>query len=71
MRELKSIIEDIIIWSNNAIRNLGGRINEALTLLEPVFNFGQTLENREIINVIGNFSSESYCKSNINFFFLF
>ncbi|MFX0105179.1 MAG: tetratricopeptide repeat protein, partial [Candidatus Hodarchaeota archaeon] len=32
-----------------------GKINEALTLIEPVFNFGQLLENREIIMVVGNF----------------
>jgi hypothetical protein len=32
-----------------------GRINEALDLIEPVFNFGQLLENREIVSVVGNF----------------
>ncbi len=32
-----------------------GKINEAITLIEPVFNFGQILENREIIGVVGNF----------------
>ncbi|MHA2035936.1 MAG: tetratricopeptide repeat protein [Promethearchaeota archaeon] len=32
-----------------------GKINEAIKLIEPVFNFGQILENREIISVTGNF----------------
>ena len=32
-----------------------GKINEAIKLIEPVFNFGQVLENREIISVAGNF----------------
>ncbi|MFX1316422.1 MAG: tetratricopeptide repeat protein [Promethearchaeota archaeon] len=32
-----------------------GKINEAISLIEPVFNFGQLLENREIISVVGNF----------------
>ncbi|MFW9876888.1 MAG: tetratricopeptide repeat protein, partial [Candidatus Thorarchaeota archaeon] len=32
-----------------------GRINEAIELIEPVFNFGQLLDNREIISVVGNF----------------
>jgi len=31
------------------------RINEALEVIEPVFNFGQILGNREIIMVVGNF----------------
>ncbi|MFX1498074.1 MAG: hypothetical protein ACFFBH_11150 [Promethearchaeota archaeon] len=32
-----------------------GNINKAIKLIEPVFNFGQIIENREIINVVGNF----------------
>ncbi len=32
-----------------------GKINEALEVIEPVFNFGQILGNREIIMVVGNF----------------
>ena len=32
-----------------------GKINEALDVIEPVFNFGQLLENREIVSVVGNF----------------
>jgi hypothetical protein len=32
-----------------------GKINEAIKLIEPSFNFGQILENREIISVTGNF----------------
>ncbi|MFX1588243.1 MAG: tetratricopeptide repeat protein, partial [Promethearchaeota archaeon] len=32
-----------------------GRINEAIDIIEPVFNFGQLLENREIVSVVGNF----------------
>ncbi|MFX1503899.1 MAG: tetratricopeptide repeat protein, partial [Promethearchaeota archaeon] len=32
-----------------------GKINEALEIIEPVFNFGQILGNREIIMVVGNF----------------
>ncbi|MFX1570145.1 MAG: hypothetical protein ACFFCV_17445 [Promethearchaeota archaeon] len=32
-----------------------GKINEALEVIEPVFNFGQLLGNREIIMVVGNF----------------
>lgn len=32
-----------------------GKINEAIEYIEPVFNFGQLLENREIISVVGNF----------------
>lgn len=32
-----------------------GKINDAIDLIEPVFNFGQLLENREIISVVGNF----------------
>ncbi|KKN20568.1 hypothetical protein LCGC14_0934220 [marine sediment metagenome] len=32
-----------------------GKINEALELIEPVFNFGQITENREIISITGNF----------------
>jgi hypothetical protein len=32
-----------------------GRINEAIEVIEPVFNFGQLLDNREIISVVGNF----------------
>ena len=32
-----------------------GRINEAIDVIEPVFNFGQLLENREIVSVVGNF----------------
>ncbi|MFX1425357.1 MAG: hypothetical protein ACFFBE_02815 [Promethearchaeota archaeon] len=32
-----------------------GKINEAIELIKPVFNFGQLLENREIISVVGNF----------------
>ena len=32
-----------------------GKINEAMNLIEPVFNFGQITENREIISVTGNF----------------
>jgi hypothetical protein len=32
-----------------------GKINEALELIEPVFNFGQILGNREMIMVAGNF----------------
>ena len=32
-----------------------GKINEAIRLIEPVFNFGQILGNREIISVTGNF----------------
>jgi tetratricopeptide (TPR) repeat protein len=32
-----------------------GKINEAIELIEPVFNFGQILENREVISVTGNF----------------
>ena len=32
-----------------------GKINEAIKIIEPVFNFGQILENREIISVTGNF----------------
>ncbi|MFW9783297.1 MAG: tetratricopeptide repeat protein [Candidatus Heimdallarchaeota archaeon] len=32
-----------------------GKINEAIKLIKPVFNFGQVLENREIISVVGNF----------------
>ncbi len=32
-----------------------GKINEAITLIEPVFNFGQITENREIISITGNF----------------
>ena len=32
-----------------------GKINEAIDLIEPVFNFGQITENREIISVTGNF----------------
>ncbi|MFX1476824.1 MAG: tetratricopeptide repeat protein [Promethearchaeota archaeon] len=32
-----------------------GKINEAIKLIEPVFNFGQILGNREIISVAGNF----------------
>jgi len=32
-----------------------GKINEAITFIEPVFNFGQLVENREIISVTGNF----------------
>ncbi|MFX0137816.1 MAG: tetratricopeptide repeat protein [Candidatus Hodarchaeota archaeon] len=32
-----------------------GRINEAIDIIEPVFNFGQILGNREIIMVTGNF----------------
>jgi len=32
-----------------------GDINKAIKLIEPVFNFGQIIENREIINVVGNF----------------
>ena len=32
-----------------------GKINEAIEFIEPVFNFGQLLENREIISVVGNF----------------
>ncbi len=32
-----------------------GRINEALEVIEPVFNFGQILGNRELIMVVGNF----------------
>ncbi len=32
-----------------------GRINEAIEVIEPVFNFGQILGNREIISVTGNF----------------
>jgi len=32
-----------------------GKINEAIDLIEPVFNFGQLLGNREIISVVGNF----------------
>ncbi|MFX1345762.1 MAG: hypothetical protein ACFFAI_11695 [Promethearchaeota archaeon] len=32
-----------------------GKINEAIELIEPVFNFGQLLDNREIISVVGNF----------------
>ncbi|MFX1593594.1 MAG: tetratricopeptide repeat protein [Promethearchaeota archaeon] len=32
-----------------------GKINEAIEVIEPVFNFGQLLGNREIIMVVGNF----------------
>ena len=32
-----------------------GKINEAIEIIEPVFNFGQLLDNREIISVAGNF----------------
>jgi hypothetical protein len=32
-----------------------GKINEAISFIEPVFNFGQITENREIISVTGNF----------------
>ncbi|MHA2131190.1 MAG: hypothetical protein ACW99L_14585, partial [Promethearchaeota archaeon] len=32
-----------------------GKINEAIKLIEPVFNFGQVLGNRAIISVVGNF----------------
>ena len=32
-----------------------GRINEAIDVIEPVFNFGQILGNREIVMVVGNF----------------
>ncbi|MFW9875304.1 MAG: tetratricopeptide repeat protein, partial [Candidatus Thorarchaeota archaeon] len=32
-----------------------GRINEAIEVIEPVFNFGQLLDNREIISIVGNF----------------
>ncbi len=32
-----------------------GKINEAIEVIEPVFNFGQLLDNREIISVVGNF----------------
>ncbi|MFW9827476.1 MAG: hypothetical protein ACFFEY_07795 [Candidatus Thorarchaeota archaeon] len=32
-----------------------GKINEAIEVIEPVFNFGQILGNREIIMVVGNF----------------
>ncbi|MFW9895212.1 MAG: tetratricopeptide repeat protein [Candidatus Thorarchaeota archaeon] len=32
-----------------------GKINEAIKLIEPAFNFGQILEHREIISVTGNF----------------
>jgi len=32
-----------------------GKINEAIELIEPVFNFGQITENREIISITGNF----------------
>ncbi|MFX1349746.1 MAG: hypothetical protein ACFE92_13850 [Promethearchaeota archaeon] len=32
-----------------------GKIIEALEVIEPVFNFGQLLGNREIIMVVGNF----------------
>ncbi|MBY8989572.1 MAG: hypothetical protein KGD58_02365 [Candidatus Lokiarchaeota archaeon] len=32
-----------------------GKINKAIEYIEPVFNFGQLLENREIISVVGNF----------------
>jgi hypothetical protein len=32
-----------------------GKINEALEIIAPVFNFGQILGNREIIMVVGNF----------------
>jgi hypothetical protein len=32
-----------------------GKIKEALELIQPAFNFGQILENREIISVAGNF----------------
>ncbi|MFW9780960.1 MAG: hypothetical protein ACFFFB_01610 [Candidatus Heimdallarchaeota archaeon] len=32
-----------------------GNINKAIKLIEPAFNFGQIIENREIINVVGNF----------------
>jgi len=32
-----------------------GKINEALYLIEPVFNFGQITGNREIISITGNF----------------
>ena len=32
-----------------------GKINEAVEVIEPVFNFGQILGNREIISVTGNF----------------
>ncbi len=32
-----------------------GKINEAIDVIEPVFNFGQLLGNREIISVVGNF----------------
>ena len=32
-----------------------GKINEALEVIEPVFNFGQLLGNRELIMVVGNF----------------
>jgi hypothetical protein len=32
-----------------------GKINEALEVIEPVFNFGQLLGNRELISVVGNF----------------
>ncbi|MFX1461598.1 MAG: hypothetical protein ACFFBF_00945 [Promethearchaeota archaeon] len=31
------------------------RISDAINLIEPVFNFGQITENREIISVAGNF----------------
>ena len=32
-----------------------GKINEALEVIEPVFNFGQLLGNRYLIMVVGNF----------------
>ncbi len=32
-----------------------GKINEAMYLIEPVFNFGQITGNREIISITGNF----------------
>ncbi|MFX1390644.1 MAG: tetratricopeptide repeat protein [Promethearchaeota archaeon] len=32
-----------------------GKINEAIEVIEPVFNFGQILGNRELIMVTGNF----------------
>jgi len=32
-----------------------GKINEAIYLIEPVFNFGQITGNREIISITGNF----------------
>lgn len=49
--------------------NILGKSNKALSLVEPAFNFGQIIENRELICIAGNFfaailqSSGDYDKS--------